>query len=277
MSLQPTLSIVTVTYRDAAGLMTTIESLKPLLENGTDISWEHIIIDSSPEDTRPAKEKLPMSWPLVYVPEKPAGIYAAQNSGLSRAKGRYVWFLNGGDRLKSAQVLNKVLQELESNSETSAAFSAADLMRDGKYMYTQEPKETWEANIVGMNRICHQAVLYRRSEFQKLGNFSTEFKIASDYDHLYRSFVSGAKAVFLSDVLVEYDMSGTSQTYVASFSEFWQVQKQHSKELPFWMRVVNPVVWGSEFGRVSIIKVLAASPLSGVLRPLWIKLKRRGR
>ena len=128
-----------------------------------------------------------------------------------------------------------------------------------------------------MNRVCHQAVIYRRNEMVKLGSFSADLKIASDYEHLYRCFASGASALFLGARIVEYDMTGTSQDYSAAFSEFRRVQKDHASELPLWMRVANPIVWGSELGRVAVVKSVAASPLAGVLRPLWLKWNRRKR
>src|SRR5919108_5613652 len=109
VNAEPRLSVVTITYRDPAGLASTSESLLPLLRADNSWTWEHVVVDSSPEENRAVLEGLPPDWPLLHVVTPARGIYPAMNEGIQCASGRYLWFLNGRDRLHDADALERLL------------------------------------------------------------------------------------------------------------------------------------------------------------------------
>lgn len=270
------LSVITITYKDPEGLAQTIESLQTLRAGAQ--RWQHVIVDSSPEVNAEVLAPLRSSgWPLEHVVTKPEGVYAAQNEGLKHARGETLWFLNGGDRLKSLAALSRLLDEFSADPALALACARAELCRNGQYLYDQTPKEPFILNLLGSNRLCHQSVLYRKSVFDRTGPFSTGYRLAADYEHHLRCYALGLKIKVFNAELVTYDMGGRSSDYRLAFQEFKRAQREVGAELPTLIRVANELARPLEHAKIATIKALAASPAAETLRPLWLALKRRRR
>jgi glycosyltransferase involved in cell wall biosynthesis len=265
------LSIITISYRDADGLAATLRSLRPLI--GSSLEWEHVVVDSSPEDN---KRVLPdRGWPLVHLVRPPRGIYAAFNEGLSAVTGELVWILNGGDRLRDRAVLERLLDRMAAPGAPDMICGAADLTRNGEYLYTHFPSASFRQSLLGVNRVCQQAVMYRRSAMLNVGEFSSQYPIAGDYEHHLRCYLAGLRVVCCNERLVEYDLEGISTNWRQALAEFRDVLAQFNGRLPrsfYWQSVVGAQF---EFLRLWTVKGLAGSPLAGVLQPLWLSWHRR--
>jgi hypothetical protein len=265
------LSVITITYRDALGLAATLRSLEPLARSS--ISWEHIVVDSSPDLSGSI---LPRSdWPLMHVVTPARGIYAAINEGVRVASGEFVWILNGGDRLRDVAVLHRLLQQMTSPNAPDLICGAADLTRNGEYLYTHFPARTFRRSLLGANRICQQAALYRRTELLRVGEFTSQYQIAGDYEHHLRCYLAGLRAVCCNERLVEYDLHGVSTNWRVALHEFRQVLAQFKGRLPrafYWQSRVGTQC---ELVRLWTVKGLAGSPVAGVLQPLWLSWHRR--
>ncbi|MBI3555404.1 MAG: glycosyltransferase [Deltaproteobacteria bacterium] len=134
---EPRLSIVTITYKDSKGLRETLESLRalgPAFESGC--PWELVIVDSSPTENAatlaPLRGKISR---LVHLTTPAEGVYAAINAGLAKACGEYVWFLNGGDRLRDRAALATALEAFRADEGCDLIASGVELQRDGGYLY----------------------------------------------------------------------------------------------------------------------------------------------
>lgn len=270
--MTPKLSIVSVTYKDLKGLEATLESLRPLMS--LPLTWEHIVVDSSPEESQSAFGRLSKKWPLVRIKIKPLGIYSAQNAGAAEAKGDILWFLNGGDKLKSLASLKAVLTSFEGDPELDVLCAAAELYRKNEYLYTVVPHNIFIRNLIGKNSVCHQAVFLKRSSFKKVGFFDTSFKIAADYEHHWRSVIAGLKFLCISNPIVCYDMSGESSAFQKSFFEFKKVQRTLRSQIPMIYAICNEVMRPVEYGKIAALKVLGKSRLEPHLKKIWIKWKR---
>ncbi|MDZ4677729.1 MAG: glycosyltransferase [Oligoflexia bacterium] len=266
------LSIITITYKDSQGLQTTLDSLKPLSQS--DIKWEHVIVDSSPEINKAVISSLPASWPLIYKTIPAQGVYDAFNHGLGASKGEWIWLLNGGDRLKSLEALKIVLSEIQQARDIDLVLAAVALTKNGKYQYTQIPNRQLEKNILGSQKLCQQGLIYKAALFKKTGLFSTKYKIASDYEHHFRCMLSGAKTLQCADVIAEFDMSGSSANYKLAFKEFKKIHKELRSKLPLKLTLINEIYRRKDYLRVLLLKFFAQSPLAPILRPLWIAWNR---
>ena len=272
MELKIKVSIITVCYEDPKGLEKTCESLKPLLIN--DVDWEHIVVDSSPESHKSIFQQLPNGWPLVKIETPPRGIYSAQNQGAKAAHGDVLWFLNSGDGLHSVEVLKNALALFTKPGGPDLVYGSTDLYRHGNYLYSVQPYRNFLRNLLGSNHICHQSVLYRRTTFEKVGAFSTNFALAADYEHFYRCYINKISTGRIGGSLSQFDMTGNSSNYLGVFKEYRIIQKLSAKQLSFPMGPLNSFFWIYAYSRIRLIKLLANSPLSTVLRPLWLFLKR---
>jgi glycosyltransferase involved in cell wall biosynthesis len=271
------LSIVTITYNDNKGLRETTESLRGLLGSG--IAWEHVVVDSSSSLNQDYLGGLKaQGWPLLHLSVPAEGVYSAMNAGITAAKGRVLWFLNGGDLLKDVEAVRNGLAAFRDRPNIELLVSSVELRRDGRFLYFQRASNHPLRNLLGTNRICHQGVLYRREIFEKAGLFSTSLKIAADYEHHFKAVAVGASIAGLPEnVLAIYDMSGRSNDYQATFREFKAVHRKMSSQLPGWVNFANEGLRPLEYGFVALLKTVAASPLASVFRPIWLGAKRMGR
>lgn len=265
------LSVLTISYRDPSGLSETLRSLEPL--NALATSWQHIVVDSSPDMNGPVLERL-RDWPLVHLTTPPRGIYEAFNEGLRALQGDFVWILNGGDRLRDTGALQRLLHRMTTRPELDMLCAAADLTRDGEFLYTHFPARTFEESILGANRICQQAVIYRRSALSAVGEFSTAYRIAGDFEHHLRCYMAKLNVECCDDRLIEYDMDGLSTDWRAAIAEFRGVLDEMRDRLPVAFYCESRVRAELEFVRLWTVKRLAKSRVASMLYPFWISWHR---
>lgn len=93
MQLQPTFSIITITYNAVRLVEQTL--LNVLSQSYPNI--EYIVIDGGSTDGTVDIIRRYESGLAYWVSEPDKGIYDAMNKGLQKATGDYVWFINAGD------------------------------------------------------------------------------------------------------------------------------------------------------------------------------------
>lgn len=253
------LSIITITYKDAIGLQKTLASLQPLLNSS--LSWEHIVVDSSPELNVDVFRSFPAPWPLSHIQTQPEGIYAAMNAGLKQANGEYIWFLNGGDELQSMSGLQDMLTTLDNDPELSGVYGGALATSEGKAYKNILPSGSFEKYLVGMNRVCHQGVIYRHSLFDKMGPYLKQFKLAADYEFNLRAVLSGARFKCLPKIFVSYDTGGASSNYKKAMEEFKQVHVHLSKNMALHQTLSQGLFWRFYEAKITLIKALGMRKL----------------
>lgn len=270
----PKLSVVTITLDDVPGLRFSLDSLMPLFAAWPQSDWEHVIVDGAPERSRPLLDRLPAAWPLVHVTETPDGVPRAFNRGLEVATGVYAWFLNGGDGLRDRAALERMLAILERDPTVDLVCAGAYLSRSGVGLYPTAPWRSLAGNLLGRNWMYHQAVIYRRASLRGIGPFSSDYRVAGDYDLHLRGYAAGLRARFITEAVVDYDMSGGSNDVGAAFREFKRIQRSHRHALPAWMNGLNEIVRPLEYARVLILRTLSSTGLGIRLRPLWASANR---
>jgi glycosyltransferase involved in cell wall biosynthesis len=254
------LSIITSTYNDPSGLLKTRLSLEAL--RVATFEWEWIVVDSSPTESAPS---LPSWKELVHLTQEPRGIYAAQNCGLSKAKGEFLWFLNGGDTLVSLASIEKVLARLAEAPESDFAVASANLLSGGKLLRTQYPKEGL-FGLLGINRVCHQAVIYRRRLFTRLGNYSEDLKLAADYELHLKAYSLGSIATAVPAAIVNYDMGGQSSNWEKACDEFSLVHSRLTSQGILSFPVAHSAALIFERRRIQLFKMLQTTRAGPLLR-----------
>lgn len=265
--ISPQLSIVTISYNDPNGLATTLYSLEPLRKGP--LLWEHVIVDQSPDLNETIFQSLAADWPLHRVQSPPLGIYGAHNRGLAMARGKILWFLNGGDSLSDAEALLAALSLLENSARASILIAPVQVSRDGKALYLRAPKAKLWQNLLGENRLCHQAMLYRREVFQRLGNYDESYRVAADYEHHFRAWLAGEVFVRAPRPFADFDLGGASSNIQRSFEEFSRVQEHFSARLPLCLRILNRFCFSWNYAKTMALKRISGSRFGEQLRPFW--------
>ena len=176
-------SIITVTYNAAAFLEQTILSV--LTQSYGNI--EYIIVDGASTDGTLDIVRRYESGITRWISEKDSGLYDAMNKGLRLATGDYVWYINAGDRLYSADTVSQIAAQAAAfrpNRQTAPGSILPDVL------YGETELMDAEGNTLGMRRlktpehltwksfrwgmlVCHQSFILKRS-------------VAPTYDLQYR-------------------------------------------------------------------------------------------
>ena len=161
-------SIVTVTLNNAAGLRQTLQSLSTLKH----LPLEVLVLDGGSSDsTVSVVMEFTGVLPIVFTSEPDRGIYDAMNRGRARARGDLVHYLNAGD-----SVWGEPYRSLNGPSLLTVRI----LDEAGHHLFDDFPK-------FGGYGYCHQGILFPAAHRP----YDTTLKIAADLDLIVYTFPRG--------------------------------------------------------------------------------------
>lgn len=201
------LSIITINYNHADGLLQTIESV--IFQSYQYFEW--IIIDGGSTD---GSRELIVQYQehLSYWCSEPdKGVYNAMNKGIAQAHGEYLLFLNSGDYLCDKNVLQEVV-----NKELDADILVGYIYREkkGKMLLDKGHNiETLSATDLLTNSLPHQATFIRKDLFDRFGMYDESYRIVSDWKFFMQTIVYGNVSVkSLEMPITVYECDGISDT-----------------------------------------------------------------
>lgn len=194
----------------------SVRTVGRALQSVADQDWphvEHIVIDGASTDgTTDEVEKFQTNL-AKFISEPDKGIYDAMNKGLSLATGDIVCFLNADDFYAASDVLSQVAATIQ-NQNLDALLGDVAFFRDTDVDTTVR---RYRSDRFRPERLAwgwmpaHPALFIRRSIFERIGYFKTDYIIAGDYEHVVRAFCSGPlRYQHLARVLVRMQMGGVS-------------------------------------------------------------------
>lgn len=171
-------TIITVCYNAEDCIVKTIQSL--LMQ--TYRNYEYIIQDGQSKDgtLEIINSVVENNSQVVLESKKDKGIYDAMNQAIRKAKGDYVFFLNAGDCLSDAKVLDRVNCFLKNHREVDVCYGNI-LFVDEKSMYERKYGNIARRKFFFLTGdcICHQAMFSRNSLF-KQKQFDINYKVCAD-------------------------------------------------------------------------------------------------
>lgn len=154
---------------------------------------------------------------------------------------------------------------LDSMENLDLIVTGAMLTRKGEPLYPRLPAHSFTWTLLGHNKVCHQAMLYRRDALRRVGDFNPKYPQAADYEHYFRCLIEGLRVRCLRKELVDFDMDGTSNDYHNAFKEFKTIHRDLAPKLPTWVNIANEIFRTLELAKVATMKRL---------RPLWVRWNR---
>lgn len=199
----PIISVISVCYNCENYIEKTILSLF----NQSFKQYEYIIIDGGSTDkTLDIIKKLSRHFDKIDIISEPdRGIYDAMNKGVSRATGKYIYFLNIGDEFADEFVLEKVLPFLKRD----VAIYYGDIIWGNELRHSCG-KATIGNLIYREQMICHQAIFAPTEAYRKYP-FDLNYNICADRDWILHSIKEGVPCIYMKNVVVaKYDLEGVS-------------------------------------------------------------------
>lgn len=199
-----TFSIISVCYNCEQDVKETVESLL----SQTFRDYEYIVIDGNSNDSTIAivnqyRDKFPV---ITVVSEPDRGIYDAMNKGVKMANGRFIYFLNMGDKLYDESVLENMANEI---ADEAFDIYYGDVWQKDGVIVRQENKATLAWAIYREFMICHQSIFAKR-EWLENHPFDLNFRICADRDWLIRCLRRGALPHYVKQCVCIYDANGIS-------------------------------------------------------------------
>ena len=237
------ISLITACYNSAGTLRTAIESV--LSQNGVDI--EYIVVDGGSNDGTVdiikefevrslewRSEGVGNTFEFKWLSEKDRGMYDAINKGIKMATGDVVGILNADDVLAADDTLAKIAglfsrKERKERKEDSGegdssgvecvyadirfvsdADSVEELRSAKTVRYCSAARfRTWMFRFAVM--VPHPSFYVRRECFDKLGDYSLDYRICADFELVLRFLgIAKLRSAYLPECVVLMRMGGAS-------------------------------------------------------------------
>lgn len=206
------ISIITVAYNSASTIRDTFESV--LSQTYDDI--EYIVVDgASKDDTVSIIQEYDQRFNarMRWLSEPDKGLYDAMNKGLRMATGDIVGIINSDDFYHRNDILKLIVNEFI-DSEVQAIYgdvrfvNPSDLSKTVRYYSSKSFKPS-------MFRFgfmpAHPTFFTYKRNYDKIGYYRTDYKIAADYELLIRFlYVNKLSSKYLSEDFMKMRTGGIS-------------------------------------------------------------------
>lgn len=206
-------TVVTVTYNCEKTLEETMQSV--FSQNYPHI--EYIIVDGKSKDgTMQIVTKYKESL-AKYISEPDKGIFDAMNKGIDLASGRWIIFMNAGDRFASSTTISDVFNN---DIPDNTGFIFGGLLthrgecRIKPFMYSKH-------KYASMG-ICHQSI-FVRTDLAKEIKFDTTYRYAADYNMVRQIYNQGYGHVYVKFPICFFDTTGVTRNH--RLEQIWECGK----------------------------------------------------
>ncbi|GAC1397802.1 MAG: hypothetical protein NVSMB63_18120 [Sediminibacterium sp.] len=225
-------SVITICFNNLADLQRTCCSV----DSQTRLPEEHWIINgSTTPDIATWLLHTPQPSYRKWLNERDKGIADAFNKGIAKSAGVITHLLNAGDRYATDDVLENVLKVFNNHTSVQWISGKIELIRGGHPVVVGKPFDKTKL-YRGMRSVSHPTWFVKKEVYDRTGLFSSEYRIAMDYDMMCR--IAGEPYQFLDKVIIIFDDTGVSSTaYLRSLEENRKIYESYfgrSWQLAAW-------------------------------------------
>lgn len=226
------ISVITICFNNLTDLQKTCQSV----DAQTHPPEEHWIINgSTTDDIAKWLEQTPQPAYRKWINERDKGIADAFNKGINKANFDIIHLLNSGDIYAGIDVLQTVYAFFQSHPSVQWISGNIQLTRGGEQVVVGKPFEKSKL-YRGMRSISHPTWFVKKEVYQRVGGYSSDYKIAMDYDMMCR--IAHESYQYLPKTIAIFDDSGISSSqYLRSLEESKKVYTIHfgsSFKLNLW-------------------------------------------
>jgi len=209
-------SVITVVYNAEKVLENAILSVL----NQTYPNIEYVVVDGKSTDSTVDILKK-YGDRIIWRSEPDDGIFDAMNKGLKMSGGEWIHFLGADDTLESDGIQNLI----NFSESADIVYGNTHLIFENGMVRNQL---SHSVDLLDKKMIAsHQSFIVRRSVFDKIGLFNTNYKLTSDYDFLIRAYLFGIKFKKTDVFVVNYNIYGESSNVIKSALEIYKIQRKY--------------------------------------------------
>lgn len=172
------ISIIIPTFNSSKTIMRCLDSIV----GQTFEQWEALIMDGGSKDDTIVLAKSFNDKRIRVYSEPDKGVYDAMNRGIKIASGEWLYFLGSDDYFLNNDVLTKVFAHIPEKCDVFYGDVEAPQL-------DKRHKGEWKIKDLEYNR-CHQAILYNKNVFRRLGNYNLKYIVYADHDMNLRWFLN---------------------------------------------------------------------------------------
>ncbi|MEX2411114.1 MAG: glycosyltransferase family 2 protein [Candidatus Paceibacterota bacterium] len=225
-SINPLISIITVTYNSEKYLEGTIKSI---VSQSCD-NIEYIIIDGGSTDKTIEIINNNLDTISYWTSEPDEGIYDAMNKGIEVANGEIIGIINSDDWLEP-DALENVLKISENITDDQFLIhgNIATIDKNGNFVGNRYPKKFPLYHLFS-TPFKHPATFVSRSVYENIGLYAEDCGLAADYDFMLRVINNRIKTIHLDKVLTNVRLVGisTGGKQNASFKQLFSIIKNNT-------------------------------------------------
>ncbi len=209
-NLSPLFSIVTVVYNAEQYVAETVQSV---LDQCFD-DFEYIVIDGGSTDQTLAILANYQEQIGTLVSEPDRGIYDAMNKAIGRARGKYVNFMNAGDRFHSSDTLRQVAEHCEQHGGPNHLDiiygKVVKISSEASNFQYEKGRPVSKRSFFLSIPMCHQAMFIKTDLFQAVGGYSLDYEAGSFYGWLgaYYGYRQSLDRLSFIDQRIAYYLDG---------------------------------------------------------------------
>ncbi len=222
------ISLVTPVFNNVSEIEETLQSV--FSQNYKNL--EYIVIDGRSTDgtldiLKKYKDKI-----SILVSEKDQGLYYALQKGFSKSSGEILGLLHSGDTFSSNDILKKIENRFQEKNPDILYGDLIYVQKENTSKVIRSWKSGSPRNLSWGWIPPHPALFMKKSIFEEVGTFDTQFKISADYDFMLRAFKNDAyKIDYLPQVLVKMRTGGKSnntlKTIFEKTKEDWKIIRKN--------------------------------------------------
>lgn len=220
-------SVITISLNPGPSLLRTIESV--VKQDYSNIEW--VVVDGGSTDGSLEYYKMYSDKISVMISEKDNGIADAMNKGIINCKGDVLVFLNAGDQFYSHSIISKVIESWDYSVHNWITGGAEVRSEQGQYLYVRDIFDYNPMDLIKNGcRIMHQSTFVKKSLFDKMGLYNTNFKLSMDYELWIRLISNGENPQLLSFPIAIFYLGGTSSNIRNRLLEDRSARTLHNKK-----------------------------------------------
>jgi glycosyltransferase involved in cell wall biosynthesis len=179
------ISVITVCFNSELTILETIKSVAAQ----TYKNLEYIVVDGNSKDATLEIIKNHDTVITKWISEPDKGLYDAMNKGIFLATGDVIGILNSDDTFSSDSVLSEIAAFHMENCIDVSTGNILQHKKNRKAVRLYSSKD-WVPEKLKIGFMPpHPSIFFKRSLFERFGNYSLDYQIGSDYELIVRFFL----------------------------------------------------------------------------------------